>query len=318
MITKQKITKIHDWLPPISQWSREVFINEPSRSIEIFCLCSGKTASTSLFNSFAALGYNVMHVHSTQYFLSRIVRKAHVPYAGFSIIDFINYSMELSNKPIIVIDVFRDPIERKISAFFQGLQRVFMKKINNIYNEELSWLQFKMKYFENINDLIEIFNKYFLLFHENYYAHDEWTLDGYNFDLYPFDSQMKYSRYEHRNKFYFLLRFDDLKNWSKIFRRYGFDNFSLATQNISSGKDYSGLYQRFRENFFFPSSIYPEIMFNHLHFNKYRLFLSSQEMNILKAKWEDKVIGKSRTKKLHNTKEDYKKIFFDFRNAYKW
>ena len=76
----------------------------------IFVYCGGKSGSKTLWKSLP----NSLHVHSNADFqLTRLDEDER----ELTIFDVIKYNME-TKKRILIIDSYRSPIERKISAFF--------------------------------------------------------------------------------------------------------------------------------------------------------------------------------------------------------
>ena len=84
----------------------------------VFVYCPPKVGSTSLVSSirlFANDKYNVIHLHNES--ILKILYNIDV-----SIIDLIKYNGILG-KNIYVFDVYRHPIENKISVFFEKLEK---------------------------------------------------------------------------------------------------------------------------------------------------------------------------------------------------
>jgi uncharacterized protein (UPF0218 family) len=88
--------------------------NEEKDKNLIFIYCPPKVGSTSLVSSlrlFACEKFTVLHVHGEE--MLKTIYNIDV-----SINEIINYNSSLG-KNIYVIDIYRTPIERKISEFFQ-------------------------------------------------------------------------------------------------------------------------------------------------------------------------------------------------------
>ena len=85
----------------------------------IFVYAPPKVASTSLVSSLRlslSHKFNVIHIHDEK-MLGNLI---HMNIDGITISDIIQYNQELG-KNIYVIDVFRNPVERKISEYFEHL-----------------------------------------------------------------------------------------------------------------------------------------------------------------------------------------------------
>jgi hypothetical protein len=87
---------------------------------DIFVYCGGKCGSSTLYNTFINNGFSSIHVHSNYYYYY------YYYYYTFctlnnddSIFDVIDDSCK--SKEIYLFDSYRNPIERKISSFFQNL-----------------------------------------------------------------------------------------------------------------------------------------------------------------------------------------------------
>jgi hypothetical protein len=204
--------------------------------------------------------------------------------------DYLNYINKKRSRDLIIIDIFRDPIERKISAFFQNLEQIHLWEINKIDGVQRKWNEFLAFYMNDTEKLIKIFNDKYILKKENYYSYDEWRHDGLRIDKHIFDQKKKYTIINHNNKKYFLLRFDQISKWEDIFTRNGFENFKLISSNISGAKNYSDLYNKFRKKFFFGNSKIIDLIFDKHHKNRYETFLTKEEIRQLKAKWYSKIV----------------------------
>ena len=279
---------ITKWLPPYKNWTSEVAINRPDEHLDVICLCSGKTGGTSLYRSFASMGLNVLHVHSTPYFLKSVVKKS-APYEGFSIMDVVNYLNTKIDEPLLVVDVFREPLSRKISAFFQTLRRKHMITINELCGFSYTWQEFHDYYCDHIVELINIFNFHYLLAFENYYSYEFWRDDGLDITSNHFNAENKYSIIDHRDKRYLLLRFDNLSDWEEIIQSIGYENFKLQKGNISLDKDYSRLYQLFKSNYFIPDRVLLGLL-DAKHGHRLHTFYTDAETAQIKQQWIKKTL----------------------------
>jgi hypothetical protein len=119
-----------------------MFEYEKLNNIDIFVYCGGKCGSSTLHTTFKNNGYNSYKIHDNNYFkfLCNTFKKDF----DKTIFDVIDFNTK-HGKPIYIIDSYRTPIERKISAFFQNQG----KYINN-YNKKTT------------EDIISIFNETFL------------------------------------------------------------------------------------------------------------------------------------------------------------
>ena len=120
----------------------------PNNNI-IFVYCPPKVGSTTLVSSIrlsAAQKFTIIHIHDETLFSAISVN----PNVGdISVADIIFYNKSLG-KNVWVIDIYRSPIERKISEFFEQISPLHFnnsekninmyslekvtKRFNNIYN----------------------------------------------------------------------------------------------------------------------------------------------------------------------------------------
>ena len=78
--------------------------------VDVISMTSGKCGSTTLKTTFLKNGYKSIKTHSIDDFKKQ--------YDG--LIELINNSSKY--KKVYLIDVYRTPIERKISSFFQNIK----------------------------------------------------------------------------------------------------------------------------------------------------------------------------------------------------
>ena len=110
------------------------------KNLNILIFCSGKSGGTTLCKTFKNNGYTVLHMHSSTSI--GIFNPDYYDLTKLSIFDIINYN---ANKhKLYIIDSYRNPIERKISSFFQNIN--------------LNAPNYKT---QNIYELIDIFNSLF-------------------------------------------------------------------------------------------------------------------------------------------------------------
>jgi hypothetical protein len=164
----------------------------------IFIYSKPKVGSTSLVTSlriFASTFFNIIHIHDEQMLtvLGNI--------RNITVNEIILYN-KIIGKEVYVIDVYRSPIERKISTFFE--------KINTYhFNVEIEKLA---KY--NIECIIERFNKLF-----PHIGNGDNFLDIYGIDTpneFPHDK--KYICLEENGIKYIKLRLKDSHLWETFLR----------------------------------------------------------------------------------------------------
>ena len=150
-----------------------MFEYEKLNNLDILVYCGGKCGSSTLHSTFKNNGYVSYKVHDSAYFnyLCNTFKKD----TDKTIFDVIDFNIQ-NDTPIYIIDSYRTPIERKMSAFFQNLG----KRINN-YNQKTT------------EDIISIFNQSFLYKLEEYHSIDE-VMKHYGLPTFTnFDFKNKYN-----------------------------------------------------------------------------------------------------------------------------
>jgi len=148
-------------------------INENDKNL-IFIYCSPKVGSTSIVSSlriFALDIFKIFHIHDEIMLKILINLKTLIP---FTINDIIYYNKNLG-KNIYVIDIYRSPIEHKISTYFERISIHFNNNEENINNY-------------NLDKIINRFNMIF-----PYIANEDYFMDKYNINIpYNYDYKDKY------------------------------------------------------------------------------------------------------------------------------
>ena len=179
-------------------------------NFKVFVYCCGKSGSSTLYKTFSFSGFNTLQVHSSYYYSNHLIESQIEP----NLFNLIN-NCSNSNDEIYLIDVYRTPIEKKISSFFQ-----------NISNEDLG-LEF-----EEIEKKIDI-NIYEI---ENYVSINE-VLDYFNLPRFKdFDFEKKYNLLKYKNINIIKLRFQDINNWESILTDIFKRPIHLVSENISENK----------------------------------------------------------------------------------
>jgi hypothetical protein len=236
---------------------------------------SGKTGTTSLYKSFNSLNISVQHSHN--------LFEANELGPGFSknkcTYEEINKLLLQKDKQIkfILIDSFRDPIERKISSFFQNI-------INN-QNYKFIDIDHVLDTYKNqgIQPFIELFNKNINI--ENYQSCLQWE-KAFNFNIfqYAFDKKEKYMYIENNNINFLLLRFDDINNWNTIIKnKLNIPKFKLVKNNVSENKWYHHIYKDFKTHYRVPINLFEKIFKEQEKLLNY--FYTSVEIEEFKKKW---------------------------------
>lgn len=230
----------------------------------IFIYTPPKVGSTTLVTSLrVSLGktHNIIHIHDDV--MLNVLTGLNV-----KVNEIIEYIAKLG-KNIFVIDVYRTPIERKMSEYFEKLSPYHF----NNTDENIS------KY--SIPRVIRRFN--------NLYPHlalEEHYFDKYNIDTpIPFDFNKKYTNQIINGVNYIKLRLIDSYCWHTILTEILHMNIVLINDYQTKDKGHGDLYNRFKEEYKLPINYYEG-----LKEDKYFLFYySEEERKTYLAHWENKL-----------------------------
>jgi len=231
----------------------------------IFIYTPPKVGSTTLVTSLRiSLGnsYNIIHIHDD------IMLNVLTGINYVSINDIINY-IARRGKNVYVIDVYREPIERKMSEFFEKIS------CYHFNNSE-----------ENINNykpsrVINRFNKLF-----PHLAKEEHYFDKYNIkNPIAFNFEKKYTLQIINGIKYVKLRLMDSKEWGRILSEILKTDIVLINDYRTEQKGFATLYNKFKNEYCLPFN-YLELIENCKYFNFY---FSDEERSKYLQKWENKL-----------------------------
>jgi hypothetical protein len=232
----------------------------------IFIYTPPKVGSTTLVTSLrVSLGksYNVIHIHDD------IMLTVVTGFNDITINDIINF-LANQGKNIFVIDVYRTPIERKMSEFFEKISPYhFNNNENNISHY-------------SIKRITDRFNKLF-----PHLAQGEHYFDKYNISeiIIPFDFNKKYTVQVINNVKYVKLRLCDSKIWGELLSNILNSDIVLINDYQTETKQIGGLYQRFKNEYRLPSN-YFDLIKECKYINFY---YSEDERNKYLNEWQNKL-----------------------------
>ena len=231
----------------------------------IFIYTPPKVGSTTLVTSLrVSLGKscNVIHIHDD------IMLNVLTGIKDVTVNDIINYMAE-SGKDVYVIDVYRTPIERKISDFFEKVGNFHF----NNYEENIS------KY--KIQRIINRFNKLF-----PYLALEEHYFEKYNIsEPIAFDFSKKYTVQEINKIKYIKLRLCDSGIWNSILTQIMGLEIVTINDYQTDNKAIGELYKMFKNNYRLPIN-YFELIKGCKYLNFY---YSEQERNNYYNDWQHRL-----------------------------
>ena len=242
----------------------------------VFVYTPPKVGSTTLVSSIrlsATYKFKVVHVHDEEmlYVLNGIT--------DITINELIKYNKYIGRN-VYVIDVYREPLERKMSEFFDKLASFHFNNIADKVN----------KY--NVNRLIARFNNIF-----THIANGDHYFDKMTEVIKPemFDFEKKYLIQKVFDISYIKLRLRDSAQWGKILSSILGCEITIVNDYETDKTPLKELYQRFKNAYKIPSNYITQI--ENCPYFKY--YLSSDEkiayISKLRAKFTTPVIGYSQS-----------------------
>jgi hypothetical protein len=222
--------------------------------VEVFIICCGKSGSSTLHSTFINNNYTSIHTHSNEDY-NYVFKK------NCNLFELIEFNMK-NHKEIYIIDSYRDPIERKISSFFQNLDDDNHNSIDFI-SSQLDRYIYSLENYVSINEIFDYFNiQYFK----------------------QFDFEKKYNILKYKNIIFIKLRFEDIKNWGQILSNIFNKNLELYSDNLSENKKYINEYNIIKNEYKIP-----EYMINIIKNNKeFKIYNTEEKQNEYIIFWEKK------------------------------
>jgi hypothetical protein len=182
--------------------------------------------------------------------------------------EIINYISQ-KGKSVYVIDVYRTPIERKMSEYFEKLSPYHFnnseEKVNNY----------------SIKRVTDRFNKLFPHLSTGDHYFDKYAIANPT----PFDFEKKYTIQHINNIRYVKLRLHDSNIWGKILSSIFQQEVVLINDYQTTNKCIGDLYKRFKNEYKIPAN-YLELVKNCKCFNFY---FSDEERNQYIQGWKNKI-----------------------------
>ena len=220
----------------------------------VFVYTPPKVGSTTLVSSIrlsASYKFSVIHLHDEEmlYVLTGVT--------DITISEIIRYNKYIGRN-IYVIDVYREPLERKMSEFFDKLASFHFNNTTDKVN----------KY--NVNRLIVRFNNIFTHIANGDHYFDKMT-EGIKPDM--FDFEKKYLIQKVFDISYIKLRLRDSAQWGKILSGLLGCEITIVNDYETDKTPLKDLYQRFKNAYKIPSNYITQI--ENCPYFKY--YLSSDE-----------------------------------------
>jgi hypothetical protein len=205
----------------------------------IFIYTPPKVGSTTLVTSLrVSLGksYNTVHIHD------EVMLNVLTGINNVKINDIIHFLSNTCNK-VYVIDVYRTPIERKMSEFFE---KISPYHFNNTEQNISSY---------SIKRICDRFNKLFPYLEVGEHYFDKYDIS----EPIKFDFEKKYTIQEINNIKYIKLRLCDSEQWGTILSNIFQTEIILIPDYKTEDKGIGELYKKFKNEYTIPSN-YIEII----------------------------------------------------------
>jgi hypothetical protein len=215
-------------------------INKNSNNKIIFVYSAPKVGSTSIVSSLRIFGadkFVIIHIHDEE--MLKVL--GHIN--GITVNEIILFNKYLG-KDVYVIDIYRSPIERKISVFFEKIGAYHFNNTENLVNEY------------NVTKVINRFNNIF-----DYIGLGDHFMDMYNINIpNQFDYKNKYLLVEENGIKYIKLRLKDSIIWGHILTNIFGTRICVIKDYESSNKPIKKLYNAFKREYKIPNNFLDNIM----------------------------------------------------------
>jgi len=214
-------------------------INKNGNKKLIFVYTPPKVGSTSVVSSLRIFGsamFNIIHIHDEE--MLRVLSNM----TGVTVNEIIQFNKYLG-RDVYVIDVYRSPVERKMSAYFEKVGVYHFNTNDETVNTY------------NVDKVINRFNKIF-----PHIANGDHFMDVYNIPLpETFDFVNKYLLQEYNGIKYIKLRLKDSNCWSDILTNIFGQKIVIVHDYESINKPIKDLYAQFKENYKLPSNFLSDL-----------------------------------------------------------
>jgi len=242
-------------------------INKFPQNKLIFVYSAPKVGSTSIVSSLRIFGsdkFSVIHIHDEE--MLKVL--GHVN--GITVNEIILYNKYLG-KTVYVIDVYRSPIERKMSAYFEKIGAYHFNNTDEKVNTY------------NLQKIILRFNKIF-----PHLATGDHFIDKYNITVpSEFDYNKKYLLVQQNGISYIKLRLKDSALWGPILTNIFGSRICIVKDYESSHKSIKDLYLAFKNAYNVPQNLLNDIV--KCKYLKY--FYSPDEIAEYFNQWSSKSIS---------------------------
>jgi hypothetical protein len=233
----------------------------------IFVFTSQKVGSTSLVSSFRLNGagkFTVIHIHN------ELMLKVLYGITEVSVMDIIEYNKMLG-KNVYVFDIFRSPIEQKISIFFENINTYHFNAPIDVIKEY------------DIERIIKRFNELFPHIQTNDHFRNKYKLRNIPEKFDTIDKKLVIVQ----NGITFVkLRLKDSSEWTRILNNIFGYNIYIVNDYETDKKDVNEIYMRFKKNYRLPINYYNNFLKDNKNLNYY---YSTDELTEYLQLWSNKL-----------------------------
>jgi hypothetical protein len=239
-------------------------VNKSQHNRLLFVYSAPKVGSTSIVSSLRIFGLekvDTIHIHDEE--MLHVLGDIN----GITINELILFNKYLG-KDVYVINIYRSPIERKISSFFEKIGSYHFNTTEQNVN----------KY--NVEKVMNRFNNIF-----PYIETSDHFIDKYSITIpEQFDYEKKYMLVKENDITYLTLRLKDSHQWGRILTNiFGF-NIRIVKDYESTNKPIKDIYNLFKKKYKIPINFLDELL-NCKYLNYY---YSSDEVKEYYNEWNSK------------------------------
>lgn len=214
-------------------------INKFPNNKLVFVYSAPKVGSTSIVSSLRIFGtdkISVIHIHDEE--MLRILGSV----TGVTVNEIILYNKHIG-RDVYVIDIYRSPIERKISAYFEKIGAYHFNNRDEIVNTY------------SVDRVINRFNHIF-----PHIANGDHFMDKYGITMpNQFDHSKKYLLVQENGVKYIKLRLKDSVFWGSILTTIFGSNIKPIKDYESANKPIKDLYAKFKLHYRIPKNLLDEL-----------------------------------------------------------
>lgn len=237
----------------------------------IFVYCPPKVGSTTLVSSLrlsASDKLTILHLHN------EIMLKVLYNITDVTVNEIIQYNKQLG-KQIYVVDIFRTPVEHKMSSLFENIDTFhFNTTVGDLKTYD-------------IKKIITRFNNLF-----PHLAPSDHFKDKYGIVVpEKFDFERKYLLVEKDGVNYIKLRLKDSSYWRQILRNILHIDIFLVNDYETDSKAVKDVYTNFKNNYKIPNNLLENIKKS----ESLSYYLNDEERNAYIQSWQNKSINENHT-----------------------